>query len=191
MKVQSQQRSYFRWLSIRHKTITLHRHQKDFLDKLVVKENSLKETFKQRKLLRTRFGKKHIREEFLPWKSKLCSCVPSFFFLTSLVCSKLECTRILEVNWNQFLSQFHLHYLGKTIESFERKRAGGKRRIKKIVLGAENLFMVCLVCRLEVFGKMSKLKAVGTFNIRMTSAVVSDSPRAFLLSRYVFLKSLT
>ena len=79
MKVQSQQRSYFRWLSIRHKTITLHRHQKDFLDKLVVKKNSLKETFKQRKLLRTRFGKKHIREEFLPWKSKLCSCVSSFF----------------------------------------------------------------------------------------------------------------
>ena len=64
---------------IRHKTITLHRHQKDFLDKLVVKKNSLKETFKQRKLLRTRFGKKHIREEFLPWKSKLCSCVSSFF----------------------------------------------------------------------------------------------------------------
>ena len=79
LKVQSQQRSYFRWLSIRHKTITLHRHQKDFLDKLVVKKNSLKETFKQRKLLRTRFGKKHIREEFLPWKSKLCSCVSSFF----------------------------------------------------------------------------------------------------------------
>lgn len=146
MKVQSQQWSYFRWLSIRHKTITLHRHQKDFLDKLVVKENSLKETFKQRKLLRTRFGKNIFEKNFYPEKvNYVLACL--LFFLDKFGLFKIG---MYEDSWGELKPvSFSISSTlpRKNYLKFWKKTCRRKKKNLKIVLGAENLFMVCLVCR--------------------------------------------